>query len=164
MDEAVTAFEKAIELNPNLAAAYGNLGNAEQKRGNMEAAAAAMLLAPLPAAAQDDSLVQHSEPPERISFLVTYGDDHCPVAEGEEIVVCAQRPESDRYRVPKDLRHQDEEAPAGGGSWASKVEGYDAIARQTRPDSCSPVGSYGFTGCAAAALRQWFEARRAGTP
>jgi uncharacterized protein (TIGR02466 family) len=41
VDEAVTAFEKAIELNPNLAAAYGNLGNAEQKRGNMEAAAAA---------------------------------------------------------------------------------------------------------------------------
>ena len=59
--------------------------------------AAAMLLAPLPAAAQDESLAQHSEPPERISFLVTYGDDHCPVAEGEEIVVCAQRPESDRY-------------------------------------------------------------------
>ncbi|MBX3508702.1 MAG: tetratricopeptide repeat protein [Parvibaculum sp.] len=41
VDEAVAAFEKAIELNPNLAAAYGNLGNAEQKRGNMEAAAAA---------------------------------------------------------------------------------------------------------------------------
>lgn len=41
VDEAVEAFEKAISINPNLAAAYGNLGNAEQKRGNIEAAASA---------------------------------------------------------------------------------------------------------------------------
>ncbi len=40
-DEAVEAFQTAISFNPKLAAAYGNLGNAEQKRGNMEAAAAA---------------------------------------------------------------------------------------------------------------------------
>lgn len=118
----------------------------------------------VPAHAQDDDLAQTGSPPQKTSILYTYGDDPCPETTGDEIVVCAQQPESDRYRVPKDLRHQDEEAPAGGGSWASKVEGYDAIARQTRPDSCSPVGSYGFTGCAAAALRQWFEARRAGTP
>lgn len=124
----------------------------------------AALAAPAHAHAQDDDLAQTGSPPQRTSILYTYGDDPCPETTGDEIVVCAQQPESDRYRVPKDLRHQDEEAPAGGGSWASKVEGYDAIARQTRPDSCSPVGSYGFTGCAAAALRQWFEARRAGTP
>ncbi|GAA0860854.1 hypothetical protein GCM10009115_01100 [Sphingopyxis soli] len=124
----------------------------------------AALAAPAHAHAQDDDLAQTGSPPQRTSILYTYGDDPCPETTGDEIVVCAQQPESDRYRVPKDLRHQNEEAPAGGGSWASKVEGYDAVARQTRPDSCSPVGSYGFTGCAAAALRQWFEARRAGTP
>ena len=124
----------------------------------------AALAAPAHAHAQDDDLAQTGSPPQRTSILYTYGDDPCPETTGDEIVVCAQQPESDRYRVPKDLRHQNEEAPAGGGSWASKVEGYDAVARQTRPDSCSHVGSYGFTGCAAAALRQWFEARRAGTP
>jgi hypothetical protein len=124
----------------------------------------AALAAPAHAHAQDDDLAQTGSPPQRTSILYTYGDDPCPETTGDEIVVCAQQPESDRYRVPKDLRHQNEEAPAGGGSWASKVEGYDAVARQTRPDSCSPVGSYGFTGCAAAALRKWFEARRAGTP
>ena len=123
--------------------------------------AAAMLLAPLPAAAQDESLAQHSEPPERISFLVTYGDDHCPVAEGEEIVVCAQRPESDRYRVPKELRGKDDDTSVGGSAWGARVEDYDNIARLTRPDSCSVIGSYGFTGCPAAMLRQWFAARRA---
>jgi uncharacterized protein (TIGR02466 family) len=41
IDEAIDAFQTAIAGNPNLAPAYGNLGNAEQKRGNIEAAAAA---------------------------------------------------------------------------------------------------------------------------
>lgn len=91
--------------------------------------------------------------------VATFGDEPCPEAKGDEIVVCANRPEADRYRVPKELRGKDKE-PVMGQSWASRVEGYDDIARQTRPDSCSPVGSYGFTGCAAAALREWFAARR----
>lgn len=117
-----------------------------------------------PAQAQDDGLAQAGSPPQRTSVLYTYGDDPCPESQGDEIVVCARQPESDRYRVPKALRGKDEEAPVGGGSWTSAVEGYDMIARQNRPDSCSPVGSYGFTGCAALALREWFEARRAGTP
>lgn len=41
VEEAVEAFQTAIAGNPNLSAAWGNLGNAEQKRGNIEAAAAA---------------------------------------------------------------------------------------------------------------------------
>ncbi len=115
-----------------------------------------------PALAQDDDLAQSGTPPQKTSILYTYGDEPCPEATGDEIVVCAQQPETERYRVPKELREElkDDEA-VGGGSWASAVEGYDHVARQTRPDSCSPVGSYGYTGCAALALRQWFEARRA---
>ena len=41
VDEAIEAFQTAIAGDPNLSAAYGNLGNAEQKRGNIEAASAA---------------------------------------------------------------------------------------------------------------------------
>lgn len=115
-----------------------------------------------PAAAQDESLAQSAEPPQRTSVLYTFGDDPCPEPVGDEIIVCAQQPESERYRVPKELRKElKEDVAVGGGSWASTVEGYDNIARSTRPNSCSPVGSYGFTGCASAALREWFEARRA---
>lgn len=116
-----------------------------------------------PALAQNDSsLAQSSQPPQRTSVLYTYGDEPCPEPQGDEIVVCAQQPESDRYRVPKELREEiKEDVPAGGGSWASAVEGYDNVARASRPNSCSPVGSYGFTGCASAAMRQWFEERRA---
>ena len=115
-----------------------------------------------PALAQaDGSLAQSGPPPQRTSVLYTFGDDPCPEPQGDEIVVCAQQPESDRYRVPKELREElKEDVAVGGGSWASTVEGYDNIARATRPNSCSPVGTYGYTGCASAALRQWFEERR----
>lgn len=124
-----------------------------------------ILLTPPATAQGDESLAQSGEPPQRTSVLYTFGDEPCPEPKGDEIIVCAQRPEGDRYRVPKELREElKDDAPAGGGSWASAVEGYDTIARQTRPDSCSPVGSYGYTGCAALALRQWFEERRAATP
>jgi hypothetical protein len=115
-----------------------------------------------PALAQDDSLAMSSQPPEKFSFLIAYGQDQCPEAAGDEIVVCAQEPEADLYRVPKELREElKEEENVGGGSWASAVEGYDDIARLGRPNSCSAVGSNGFTGCTAAMLRQWFAERRA---
>ncbi|MBJ7442378.1 MAG: hypothetical protein JHD35_25625 [Sphingopyxis sp.] len=122
----------------------------------------AALVFAAPATAQDESLAQSAQPPQRTSVLYTFGNDPCPEPVGDEIIVCAQQPESERYRVPKELREElKEDVAVGGGSWASQVEGYDNIARATRPNSCSPVGSYGFTGCASAALRQWFEARRA---
>lgn len=123
---------------------------------------AAMTLASPVLAQNGESLAQSGQPPQRTSVLYTFGNDPCPEPQGDEIVVCAQQPESERYRVPKELREElKEEESVGGGSWASAVEGYENVARATRPNSCSPVGTYGFTGCASAALRQWFEARRA---
>ena len=134
----------------------------KKKAGLLPLLAALALAGPALAQEDDGSLAQSSTPPERTSILYTYGDEPCPEAQEGEIVVCAQRPEAERYRVPKELREElKEEEAVGGGSWASKVEGYENVARASRPNSCSPVGSYGFTGCAAAALRDWFEARRA---
>ncbi|VWX61093.1 hypothetical protein [Sphingorhabdus sp. 109] len=97
--------------------------------------------------------------PERINILVTFGDDECPEAEGDEIVVCAQRPESERYRIPPELRESKEEQ-AGEQSWSSTVASHDEAARPGRPDSCSVVGTFGFTGCQSAIMRQWFDERR----
>jgi hypothetical protein len=97
---------------------------------------------------------------DRWSVLTKYGDETCPEPEPDEILVCATLPETERYRVPAALRGRNDTA-VGGQSWGARVAGYEDIARQTRPDSCSPVGSYGFSGCAAAALRQWFAERRA---
>lgn len=97
--------------------------------------------------------------PDRINILVTYGDDKCPEANGDEIVVCAQRPESERYRIPKELR-EIEKAEEGEQSWSSVVASHDEAARVGRPNSCSVVGSFGFSGCQAAIMRQWFDERR----
>ena len=134
----------------------------KKKAGLLPLLAALALAAPALAQEDGGSLAQTGTPPERTSILYTYGDEPCPEAQEGEIVVCAQQPETERYRVPKELREElKEDEAVGGGSWASKVEGYENVARASRPNSCSPVGSYGFTGCAAAALRDWFEARRA---
>ena len=112
--------------------------------------------------AADDTLgqAQQASAPERVSFLVTFGDDECPAAVADEIVVCAPAPEGDRYRIPKDLRTEPDATVSGGKSWTSAVESLDSYARANLPNSCSVNGSNGFTGCTQQMLQQWFAERR----
>ena len=100
----------------------------------------ALLLLAAPAGAQS------ADPPQRISTLLVYGDEPCPRSSDAEIVVCARQPESERYRIPKELRRQ-EYNEARDGSWAGTAKVLEYVSREGRPDSCSPVGSYGQTGC-----------------
>lgn len=100
----------------------------------------------------------HAEPPQKIFNLVVYGNDPCPKGEGDEIIVCARKPESERYRIPKKLREKPE--PVGGPGWGSQVATMEQVQRQILPNSCSAIGSNGFTGCTAKALEQWFAERR----
>ena len=100
----------------------------------------------------------HAEPPNKVFNLIVYGDDPCPQGEGDEIIVCARKPESERYRIPKKLR--DKPAPSGGPGWASQVATMEQAQRQTLPGSCSAIGSTGFSGCTAKMLEQWFAERR----
>jgi hypothetical protein len=98
-------------------------------------------------------------PPERETQLVVFGDDSCPTPTSEnEVVVCARRPESERYRIPPALRHPRDEPSSV--SWAAANEALDDAQRQMRPNSCSVVGSYGQTGCAQEMVRQWYYERR----
>ena len=100
-----------------------------------------------------------SDPPARQLTLVVYGDDPCPSSGADnEVVVCARRPEEERYRIPRRIR----ERQPTETSWASRVEGLEDESRPMRPNSCSAVGSGGFTGCNAAMIRQWYAERRAG--
>lgn len=101
---------------------------------------------------------QPAPPPERILNLTVYGADPCPQGEGDEIVVCARRPESERYRIPKKLREKP--AVSGGPGWGSQVATMEQVQRQTLPGSCSVIGSNGSTGCIAKMLEQWFAERR----
>jgi hypothetical protein len=113
------------------------------------AAALALLPASLPA--------QPAPPAERVTHLVIYGRDPCPRGTGGEIVICARHPESERYRIPRQLRDQGNNGPEGT-SWAEKAERLEYVGR-TGIQSCSPVGAGGFTGCWAQMMRDAREDR-----
>ncbi|MEH6759178.1 MAG: hypothetical protein V7676_16970 [Parasphingorhabdus sp.] len=93
------------------------------------------------------------EPPDRLVSLIVYGSEPCPAGKDGEIVVCGREPESERYRIPKELREV-KYRPAEQ-SWASRVHTLDDASRSARPNSCSVVGYGGQTGCYAHALEQW---------
>ena len=122
----------------------------------------ALLALPLLAASLlPSSMALAANPPERVIALVVYGDDPCPAADPgkeDEIIVCARKPEAERYRIPKSLREKPE--PVGAAGWASQVAEQQEAGQAMSPGSCSPNGSYGFTGCTAALLRQWYAEKR----
>ncbi len=95
---------------------------------------------PTPAAAQRAERV-----------LVIFGNDPCPTnASGDEIIVCARRPETERYRIPKEVRPRSQ-APQNQ-SWAARSQSAMSVGR-TGTDSCSAVGGGGWTGCWAEQMR-----------
>lgn len=94
-------------------------------------------------------------PPTRISTLLVYGNDPCPRSSGDEVVVCARQPEGERYRIPKPLRAKPLNE-ARDGSWAGTAKVLEFVSRQGLPDSCSPIGTYGQSGC----FRRFLEANR----
>ena len=81
----------------------------------------------------------------RVNQLIIYGDDPCPEStDPNEVTVCARLPDSDRYRVPPNLRENPND-PASN-SWANRATELSYVGR-TGTDSCSTVGGGGFTGC-----------------
>jgi hypothetical protein len=95
----------------------------------------------------------------RTVSVTVYGSDPCPRGGDGEIVVCGRRPDNERYRIPKELRKR-EQKPSET-SWASRVAGLEEAGRASMPGSCSPVGSWGQSGCFQQMIRQWGAARAA---
>lgn len=92
----------------------------------------------------------------RVSEVIVYGTDPCPRSTDDEIVVCARKPEAERYRIPERLRQ-------GGSlqsrqSWAARAKSFEVVGR-TGINSCSPVGPGGWTGCTEQLIRQSFNDR-----
>lgn len=104
-----------------------------------------MLATPEPALAQ------------RVNEIIVYGTDPCPRSTDDEVVVCARKPESERFRIPENLRQ--------GGSlqsrqaWANRAIAFETYGR-TGINSCSPVGPAGFSGCSQQLVSQAFKERR----
>jgi len=108
-------------------------------------------LASAPAAAQSD----------RIAKVIVYGNDPCPTsADGQEVVICARRPERERYRIPKELR--DRRNGGENPSWAERAQSLEYVGR-TGAQSCSTVGPGGFTGCFNQMVRAYRKDRSQGT-
>ncbi len=104
---------------------------------------AALLLAAVPAHASDGA--RNSPPPRKAVQVDVFGDDPCPKGVGDEIVVCARLPESERFRIPAPLRRSKFERKEQ--SWVARTRDIEETGRDQRPNSCSAVGSGGQTGC-----------------
>ena len=81
---------------------------------------------------------------EKVRQVVVFGREACPRGTNGEIVICARRPERERYRIPEALR--DEVAERRGTAWAARARSLEYVGR-TGVQSCSTVGPGGFTGC-----------------
>lgn len=106
-------------------------------------------------------LVSAEPPPARTRTATVFGEDACPVPQGDEIIVCGRLPETERYRIPKQFREKPRDDSGPSASWASKVRSLEDAQRFTMPGSCTVVGSGGQSGCTQAMLRQWFLERKA---
>ena len=90
----------------------------------------------------------------RIAEIEVYGNDPCPRSTDDNIVVCARKPEAERYRIPEKMRgvgsYQSRQ------SWANKAMQFETVGR-TGINSCSPVGPGGWTGCTQQLINQAFK-------
>jgi hypothetical protein len=96
----------------------------------------------------------------RVNQLIVYGNDACPPSTDEVITVCLKLDESERYRIPPNLRG-DPNAPENQ-AWASRAVELQYVGR-SGIGSCSPSGAGGATGCFNEIVRQ-ARAERAGDP
>jgi hypothetical protein len=105
------------------------------------AMAAGLTAIPAPAEAQSGNVAE----------IVVYGNDPCPRSTDDQVVVCARRPEAERYRIPEKLR------PSGTRqqteAWGNKARALETVG-STGTNSCSPVGPGGFTGCLTQVIKQ----------
>ena len=105
------------------------------------------LIAPTPALAQKS----------KVSEIIVYGTDPCPRSTEDEVVVCARKPEADRYRIPE--RYRQSGTRQQRESWANRATAFETYGR-TGINSCSPVGPAGFTGCTQQLIYQAFKERQ----
>ena len=98
-------------------------------------------------------------PPARVRSVELSAEQACPPSTGDEVVVCYQAEEP--YRIPKRFRRA--EIAAANQSWANRAATLDEVGRVAGglPNTCSPVGTGGQTGCTATMMRAWAAERRA---
>jgi len=96
---------------------------------------------------------------QRTSEIIVYGTDPCPRSTDDDVVVCARRPEAERFRIPEVLRETG--TLQQRQSWTKQAEAL-ATAGATGVGSCSAVGPGGHTGCAQQEINRAFRDRGEG--
>ena len=86
-----------------------------------------------------------------VSEIVVYGNDPCPRSTDDEVVVCARKPEAERYRIPEEYRSSGPRQTRQ--AWANRARALETVGA-TGINSCSPVGPAGFTGCLTQVINQ----------
>ena len=110
------------------------------------------LLLPAAAQAQEDG-------GDRVNQVIIFGQDECPVSEGDTITVCARLDESERYRIPPRLRASNS---PDNEAWAQRAQSLETVGR-FGPLSCTPAGAGGELGCTAAMIEAAYAERAAGS-
>jgi hypothetical protein len=111
--------------------------------------AAGFALLPAPALAQDQEV--------RTNEIIVYGTDPCPRSTDDMVVVCARKPESERYRIPE--RYRSGGSRQSRQSWARNAKSFETVGA-TGINSCSAVGPGGQSGCLQKIIDQAREERR----
>lgn len=124
-------------------------------------AAAVLLSLPVAAVAQSKPAATAAaekndpgQPPQRVRNVTIAPGEKCPESSGNEVVVCGTLTEP--YRIPKPLRNPPR-VDAASQSWVNRVATIDDVGRRAGglPNTCSPVGSGGQTGCTTQMLQQY---------
>lgn len=110
-----------------------------------------------PAAAEQ---AETANPPQRIRSVTLGAGQKCPANTDTEIVVCSTLDQP--YRIPKQFRGSGP-IPAQNQSWVNRTATVDQVGRVAGglPDTCSPVGTGGQSGCSLATNKAWAADRRA---
>ena len=94
---------------------------------------------------------------QRSSEIIVYGTDPCPRSTDDDIVVCARRPEAERFRIPEVLRENG--TLQQRQSWTRQAEALSTVGA-VGTGSCTAVGPGGALGCAQQEINRAFRAYR----
>ncbi len=109
-----------------------------------------------PAMAQDVGVDSGDD--DRMNTVIIYGDDECPASEPGTITVCARMDESERYRIPRNLRQSDDPA---NQSWSERVRSFETVGA-SGPLSCTNIGGGSELGCTAQFIEDAYAEREQG--
>lgn len=112
----------------------------------------AMLLPASPALAQEVG-------GDRVNQVIIFGQDECPLSEGDTITVCARLDESERYRIPPLLRNS---SSPDNEAWARRAQSLETVGA-FGPMSCTPVGAGGELGCTIQSIEAAYAERAGGS-